>query len=148
MEVILQKDVKNLGKKGEVVDVAEGYARNFLLPRGLAVEATAGNLKQVSLENKAKKQKRERELKEAQDIAAKLDGQKLQIATKVGESGKLFGSITNQDIADRLKRQYKVDIDKRKIELEEPIKSLGKYPVTVRIHPKVKAEVIVQVIEG
>ncbi|HHT37114.1 MAG: 50S ribosomal protein L9 [Candidatus Wallacebacter cryptica] len=148
MEVILQKDVKNLGKKGEVVDVAEGYARNFLLPRGLAVEATAGNLKQVSLENKAKKQKRERELKEAQDIAAKLDGQKLQIATKVGESGKLFGSITNQDIADRLKRQYKVEIDKRKIELEEPIKSLGKYPVTVRIHPKVKAEVIVQVIEG
>lgn len=148
MEVILQKDVKNLGKKGEVVDVAEGYARNFLLPRGLAVEATAGNLKQISLENKAKKQKRERELKEAQDIAAKLDGQKLQIATKVGESGKLFGSITNQDIADRLKRQYKVEIDKRKIELEEPIKSLGKYPVTVRIHPKVKAEVIVQVIEG
>ena len=148
MEVILQKDVKNLGKKGEVVDVAEGYARNFLLPRGLAVEATAGNLKQVSLENKAKKQKRERELKEAQDIAAKLDGQKLQIATKVGESGKLFGSITNKDIADRLKRQYKVEIDKRKIELEEPIKSLGKYPVTVRIHPKVKAEVIVQVIEG
>ena len=148
MEVILQKDVKSLGKKGDIVDVAEGYALNYLIPRGLAVEATKGNLKQVSLENKAKRQRQERELKEAQAVAAKLDGQKLQIATKVGEAGKLFGSITNQDIADRLKRQYKVEIDKRKIELEEPIKSLGNYSVTLRIHPKVKAEVIVQVIEG
>ena len=148
MEVILQKDVKGLGKKGEVVTVADGYGRNFLLPRGLAVLATAGNIKQADLEKEAQKQKRERELKEAQEVAARIQGQKLQIATKVGESGKLFGSITSQEIADRLKRQYKVEIDKRKIDLEEPIKSVGKHPIKIKIHPKVQVEIIVQVTEG
>ncbi len=148
MEVILQKDVKGLGKKGEVVTVADGYGRNFLLPRGLAVLATAGNIKQADLEKEAQKQKRERELKEAQEVAARIQGQKLQIATKVGESGKLFGSITSQEIADRLKRQYKVEIDKRKIELEEPIKSVGKHPIKIKLHPKVQVEIIVQVTEG
>lgn len=148
MEVILQKDVKGLGKKGEVVTVADGYGRNFLLPRGLAVLATAGNIKQADLEKEAQKQKRERELKEAQEVAARIQGQKLQIATKVGESGKLFGSITSQEIAERLKKQYKVEIDKRKIELEEPIKSVGKHQVKIRIHPQVQVEIIVQVTEG
>ncbi|MDI9419465.1 MAG: 50S ribosomal protein L9 [Firmicutes bacterium] len=148
MEVILQKDVKGLGKKGEVVTVADGYGRNFLLPRGLAVLATAGNIKQADLEKEAQKQKRERELKEAQEVAARIQGQKLQIATKVGESGKLFGSITSQEIADRLKRQYKVEIDKRKIDLEEPIKSVGKHPIKIKLHPKVQVEIIVQVTEG
>ncbi|HOB08307.1 MAG: 50S ribosomal protein L9 [Limnochordia bacterium] len=148
MEVILQQDVKGLGKKGDVVKVADGYGRNFLLPRGLAVPATAGNLKQVDLEKESQKQKRERELKEAQEVAARIQGQKLQIATKVGESGKLFGSITSQEIAERLKKQYKVEIDKRKIELEEPIKSVGKHQVKIRIHPQVQVEIIVQVTEG
>lgn len=148
MEVILQQDVKGLGKKGDVVKVADGYGRNFLLPRGLAVPATVGNLKQVDLEKESQKQKRERELKEAQEVAARIQGQKLQIATKVGESGKLFGSITSQEIAERLKKQYKVEIDKRKIELEEPIKSVGKHQVKIRIHPQVQVEIIVQVTEG
>ena len=148
MEVILQQDVKGLGKKGDVVKVADGYGRNFLLPRGLAVPATAGNLKQVDLEKESQKQKRERELKEAQEVAARIQGQKLQIATKVGESGKLFGSITSQEIAERLKKQYKVEIDKRKIELEEPIKSVGKHQVKIRIHPQVQVEIIAQVTEG
>lgn len=148
MEVILQQDVKGLGKKGDVVNVADGYGRNFLLPRGLAVPATAGNIKQVDIEKETQRQKRERELQEAQEIAARIQGQKLQIATKVGESGKLFGSITSQEIAERLKRQYKVEIDKRKIELEEPIKSVGKHPVKIKIHPKVQVEITVQVTEG
>lgn len=148
MEVILQQDVKGLGKKGDVVNVADGYGRNFLLPRGLAVPATAGNLRQVDLEKETQKQKRERELKEAEEVAARLQGQKLQITTKVGESGKLFGSITSQEIAERLQRQYKVEIDKRKIDLEEPIKSVGKHPIKIKLHPKVQVEIIVQVTEG
>ncbi len=148
MEVILQKDVKSLGKKGDIVNVAEGYGRNYLLPRGLAIEATAGNIKQVKVEKQTQKKKKERVVEEAQAIASRIDGQKLQIATKVGESGKLFGAITSQEISDRLKKQYKVEIDKRRIELPEPIKNLGKYNIKVRIHPKIYAEIIVQVIEG
>ncbi|NLM25321.1 MAG: 50S ribosomal protein L9 [Firmicutes bacterium] len=148
MKVILEKDIKGLGKKGDIVTVKEGYGRNFLLPRGLAKEATEGNIKQVSLEKKAEKNKRQRELEAAQEIANRINGQKIQIATKVGEAGKLFGSITSQDIAERLKKQYKVEIDKRKIDLSEPIKNLGNYPVNIRIHSKVHANVIVQVVEG
>ncbi|NMB38456.1 MAG: 50S ribosomal protein L9 [Firmicutes bacterium] len=148
MKVILQKDLKNLGKEGDIVDVAEGYGRNYLLPRGLAVEATEGNIRQVKTEKQAQKQKKAREIEEAQVIAERINGQKLQISTTVGEGGKLFGSITNQEIAQRLKKQYKVEIDKRKIDLAEPIKSLGKYPITIRIHPKVRAEIIVDVVES
>ncbi len=148
MKVILQKDLKNLGKAGDIVDVAEGYGRNYLLPRGLAVEATEGNIRTVKIEKQAKKQKKAREFEEAQVIAGRINGQKLQISTKVGEGGKLFGSITSQEISQRLKKQYKVEIDKRKINLLEPIKSLGKYPITIRIHPEVKAEIIVDVIEN
>lgn len=147
MKVILLKDVKKLGQKGDVVNVAEGYGRNYLLPRNLAVEATEGNVKQIDLERKARKEKKNRELQEAETIAARINGQKLKMTAKVGDAGKLFGSITNQEIANRLKKQYKVDIDKRKIELEEPIRCLGKYPIAVRIHSKVKAEVMVQVVE-
>ena len=95
MKVILEKDIKGLGKKGDIVTVKEGYGRNFLLPRGLAKEATEGNIKQVSLEKKAEKNKRQRELEAAQEIANRINGQKIQIATKVGEAGKLFGSITS-----------------------------------------------------
>ena len=148
MEVILQQDVKNLGKKGDIVKVAEGYGRNFLLPRGLAIEATPGNVKQIKQEKQVEQQKQDRVLKEAQEIAKKIGGQTLKFATKVGESGKLFGSINSQDIAERLLKEYKVEIEKRKVELAEPIKSLGTYPVTIRIHPKVKTEIIVQVTEG
>ncbi len=148
MKVILQKDLKNLGKEGDIVDVAEGYGRNYLLPRGLAVEATEGNIRQVKTEKQAQKQKKAREIEEAQVIAERINGQKLQISTTVGEGGKLFGSVTNQEIAQRLKKQYKVEIDKRKIDLAEPIKSLGKYPITIRIHPKVRAEIIVDVVES
>lgn len=148
MKVILQQDIKKLGKKGDIVEVAEGYGRNFLLPKGLVIEATSGNVKQVSVEKQAEKNKKNRAKQEAQEIADRINGQNLQIATKVGEAGKLFGSITSQEIADRLKKQYKVEIDKRKIDLKEPIKSLGRFTVTIRIHPKVKAEITVSVVEN
>lgn len=147
MKVILQQDIKKLGNKGDIIDVAEGYGRNYLLPRGLAIEATSGNVKQVSAEKQAEKNKKNRATQEAQELADRINNQKLQIATRVGEAGKLFGSITAQDISDRLKKQYKVEIDKRKIDLKEPIKSLGKYTVTIRVHPKVRAEIVVDVIK-
>lgn len=147
MKVILEKDIKGLGKKGEIVEVKEGYGRNYLLPRGLVKEATDGNIRQVNLEKKAEKNKRQRELEAAQAIADRINDQKIQIATKVGEAGKLFGSITTQDIAERLEKQYKVEIDRRRIDLSEPIKNLGNYPISIRIHPKVHANLTVQVVE-
>lgn len=147
MKVILEKDIKGLGKKGEIVEVKEGYGRNYLLPRGLVKEATDGNIRQVNLEKKAEKNKRQRELEAAQEIANRINDQKIQIATKVGEAGKLFGSITTQDIAERLEKQYKVEIDRRRIDLSEPIKNLGNYPISIRIHSKVHANLTVQVVE-
>ncbi|NMB02854.1 MAG: 50S ribosomal protein L9 [Firmicutes bacterium] len=145
MKVILQKDVKNIGKKGDVVEVAEGYGRNFLLPRGLAVEASSGNLRQVAQQKQVESAKAERELKDAEQIGAKIKGQKLQVKAKVGEGGKLFGSITTQEVADQLRKQFSVEIDKRKIELKEPIKSLGTHSIVVKVHPKVHVPVTVNV---
>ena len=146
MKVILQKDVKNIGKKGDVVDVAEGYARNLLFPRGLAVEASTGNLRQVAQQKQVESAKAARELKEAQTVGNKIKEKKLQIKARVGEGGKLFGSVTTQEIADQLRKQFSVEIDKRKIEIKEPIKSLGTHPVVVKVHPKVHVTVTVDVV--
>lgn len=146
LKVILQKDVKNIGKKGDVVDVAEGYGRNYLIPRGLAVEATSGNLRKIEHARKAEAKKAERELKDAQAVGAKIDGKTLEIEARVGDAGKLFGSITNQEIADHLRRTFSVEIDRRKIELKEPIKSLGSYPVQIKVHPQVHISFTVKVI--
>lgn len=146
MKVILQQDVKNIGKKGEIVEVAEGYGRNFLLPRGLAVEASAGNVRKVEHQKQTESNKAARELKEAQKIGAKLRDQDVQVSARVGEGGKLFGSVTTQEIADQIRRQFSVEIDKRKIDLKEPIKSLGTHPVTVKVHPQVHVPVKVKVV--
>lgn len=146
VKVILQKDVKNLGKKGAIVEVAEGYGRNFLIPRGLAVEASAGNVRQIEQLKKVEEAKSARELEQAQELGKKLAGKTLQIKAKVGGAGKLFGSITNQELADRIKEQFAVDIDRRKIDLKEPIKSLGSYSVTAH-HPEVHVTFNVEVIE-
>ncbi|HHY09387.1 MAG TPA: 50S ribosomal protein L9 [Firmicutes bacterium] len=146
MKVILQQDVKNIGKKGEVVNVAEGYGRNFLIPRGLAVEASAGNLRQVEHQRRAEEKRAERELKAAQKVAAELKGRSLKLEARVGGAGKLFGSITSQEIADQLRSQFSVEIDKRKIELSEPIRSLGSYSVLVKVHPQVHVTVNVEVV--
>ena len=146
MKVILQADIKSLGKKGDVVEVAEGYGRNYLLPRGLAVEASEGNLRHVAQQKQLESAKAERELKEAQKIGEKIKDQKLEVQAKVGEGGKLFGSVTPQEIADQLRRQFAVEIDKRKTEIKEPIKSLGTHPVVVKVHPKVHVTVLVNVV--
>lgn len=146
MEVILQQDVKNLGKKGDTVKVAEGYARNFLIPRGMAVEATASNLKQLQQEKKVKAQKAKREEAEARDLAKKLEAQPIVIKAKTGDSGKLFGSVTSNDIVEALEKKN-ISIDKRKIQLPEPIKTLGSYTIPVKLYPGVTADLAVR-IEG
>lgn len=146
MKVILLSDVKKLGQKGDVVEVAEGYARNYLIPKGLAKEATEGSLRELQA-IKEKQLAREREqLEQAKQLAAKLHGQAVQITGKAGDKGRLFGSVTNKEVAEAIAAQFQVDIDRRKIELKEAIKSLGDYPVKVKIHPQVTADIIVRVV--
>ena len=138
MQVILQKDVKALGKKGEIKEVAEGYARNFLFPRGLAVEATGGQLKQHKQQEKGAAGKKAKALEAAENTAAKLNDLQLELTAKVGENGRLFGSITSADVASALKEKG-FSVDKRKVELSDPVKALGTYSVRVKLHPEVEA---------
>ena len=145
MKVILLKDVKNLGKKNDVIEVAEGYARNYLIPRGLAAEASAGNLKQREQELATQSRKRQREEEQAQAIAQKLAGLRLQIKVKAGEGGRLFGSVTSADLAKELER-HGIAVDKRRIELEEPIKQVGSYEIPVKLYPGVQATLAVTVV--
>ena len=145
MEVILRDDVKALGKAGELVKVKAGYARNYLLPQGLAYEATDGNRKRIMAESKARETKRVAERSAAEAIAAKLSGASVSLSRKAGEEGRLFGSITAQDIAEALAAQG-YEVDRRKIELVQPIKALGTHGVPVRLHADVHAEVQVTVV--
>lgn len=145
MEVILREDVKSLGKAGELVKVKPGYARNFLLPKGLAYEATEGNRKRIQAESKARVAKSAEERTAAEALAAKLGAVSVTLARKAGEGDRLFGSITAQDIADALAKQG-FAVDKRKIELEHPIKSLGAHSVPLRLHHEVQAELRVTVV--
>jgi large subunit ribosomal protein L9 len=144
MEVILRDHVENLGKRGEVVKVADGYARNFLLPRNLALPATEGNKKRVEKERKILESKESEERQSAEAIAARLNALDLSIARKVGESDQLYGSVTNADIADLLKEKG-FEIDRRKILLADPIKALGENTVPVKLHRDVTAQVKVTV---
>lgn len=148
MKVILLEDVKKLGNKGEVVDVAQGYARNFLFPRGLAEDATAANLKRREAEIKLAEAKDQHEADDAKQLAERLKSETVTIGAKTGEKGRLFGSITSQDIADAVKQQVQVDIDRRKIDLPESIKTLGKHVVPVKLHPSVTANLNVEVVEA
>ena len=145
MEVILREDVKSLGKAGELVRVRPGYARNFLLPQGLAYEATEGNKKRIAGEQRARAEKVAEQRAGAEAEAAQLAAVTVTIPAKAGEEGKLFGSVTAQDIADALAAQGR-PVDKRRIDLEHPIKLLGWHTVPVRLHPEVAAEVRVQVV--
>ena len=145
MEVILREDVKSLGKAGEMVRVKPGYARNYLLPHGLAYEATEGNKKRIAAETRARGIRSQAERAEAERAAAELSGITLTLSGKAGEEGKLFGSITAQDIADELGRQGH-QVDRRRIELEHPIRTVGSHTVGVRVHPEVHAEVRVSVV--
>ncbi len=146
MKVIFLQDVKGQGKKGQIKDVSEGYARNFLIPKGLVQVATGGNVKQLDQLNKAEEKRKEQEYQDAQALAKEMESLTIELFTKSGEGGRLFGSITSKQIAEALaKKNYKVD--KRKIELSEPIRSLGVTKVPVKLHSKVTAELNVHVKE-
>jgi large subunit ribosomal protein L9 len=145
MKVILTQDVKSLGKKNAVVNVSDGYARNFLFPKNLAKEATTGHLKEVDNLLKKEEAKKQEELNVAQGIASQLKGKTVVFKTKVGDNGKLFGSVTTKEIVEVIEKQYSIPLDKRKVELKENIKILGVYSITVKLHPKVSVEVNVQV---
>jgi len=145
IEVILREDIKTLGRAGEMVRVKPGYARNYLLPQGLAYEATEGNKKRIAAETRVRTARNQAERAEAERFAATLSEVNLTLSGKAGEEGKLFGSITSQDIADALARQG-YTVDRRKIELEHPIKTTGAHSVAVRLHPEVNAELRVSVV--
>ncbi|HEX6669094.1 MAG TPA: 50S ribosomal protein L9 [Gemmatimonadales bacterium] len=145
IEVILREDVKSLGRAGEMVRVKPGYARNYLLPQGLAYEATEGNKKRIAAETRARGVRLQAEKVDAEKLAAALGAVAVTLTGKAGEEGKLFGSVTAQDIADALGRAGHT-VDRRRIELEYPIKTLGEHTVAVRVHPEVHAEVRVSVV--
>lgn len=145
MKVILKQDVKGLGKKGDVVNTSDGYARNFLFPKGLAVEATEGKIKEQQAQKANEAKKKSQELQEAKEIAKKLSEVVLTLKVKTGENGKLFGSITSKDISEALKNQYGYDIDKKKIVLDEAIKVAGIYKVEVKVYPEVSATIKVSI---
>jgi len=146
MKVIFLQDVKGQGKKGEVKDVSEGYARNFLIPRGLAKEASQGNLKTLEVQKLSEERRKQKEREEAEALGKRLDAMTVVIRAKAGEGGRLFGAITSKQVAEALAKEG-IEIDKRKIELEEPIRTLGVTKVPVKLHPQVRATLSVQVAE-
>jgi large subunit ribosomal protein L9 len=143
---VLFEDVKSLGKKGDVVDVADGYARNFLLPRKIAGEADKGAMAQLKAQQKAQERKEANELAEARALAAKIEAAKLAVKAKAGGNGKLFGAVTNADVATAIAGVLDVDIDKHKIEMNNQIKALGSYPVEIKLHKGVVAKTMVDVV--
>ncbi|MDI3476517.1 MAG: large subunit ribosomal protein [Thermoanaerobacterium sp.] len=145
MKVILQKDVKGIGKAGDIVNVSDGYGRNYLLPRGLAIDATKSNINVLNEKKKAEEKKRQKEVEAAQEIAKKLSQETIKLKVKTGENGKLFGSITSKDIQDELNK-IGYDIDKKKINLADAIKTTGTFNVDVKLYPGIQAKIKVEVV--
>ncbi len=148
MKLILLEDVKSVGKKGDLINASEGYAKNFLLPKKLAVEATKSNLNDYELKQKADAKRRQEELEKAQETAAALKDKVVTIKVKTGGNGKLFGSVTNKEVADAIVEQTKLDIDKKKVSIGDPIKMVGERTAVVKLHPKVSAEVTIKIEEA
>lgn len=146
MKVILKDDVKNVGNMGDIVKVTDGYARNYLVPRGLAVEASSKNVKSVEHEKRIIQEKAKKIRNSAQDLSDRISKVTLVMKANAGEEGKLFGSVTTMDIAEALKNEG-FDIDKKKISLDEPIKRIGEHTVNVKIHPEITTNVTVQVVQ-
>lgn len=146
MKVILLDNIKGVGKKDEIINASDGYARNFLLPKKLAVEANPENMSKLKAKEDSNQYKKSVEKEEAKKLAEKLKGILLKIAVKAGENGKIFGSITAKEIADNLREQYKIEVDKKKIELKEPIKTLGSFTVNIKLYEGVIGTLKVQMI--
>lgn len=148
MEVILLQDVKSLGKKGEIVKVNEGYARNFILKKKLGIEATASNLNDLKLQHANSEKIAKEKLDNAKQLAEKIKELSVTVGIKTGAGGKVFGSVSAKEIADAAKKQLDLELDKKKFVLQEPIKSLGTHIIKVKLHPEVTAELAVKVTEG
>ncbi len=145
MKVILLQDIKNVGKKDEIINSSDGYARNYLFPKKLAVEATKDNLNQLKARQDTAKRKKEQEKEEAKQLAEKLKKITLSIQVKAGENGKIFGGVTAKEIAENLKEQQNIEIDKKKIMVKETIKALGNYSVEIKLYEGISANLAVSV---
>jgi large subunit ribosomal protein L9 len=145
VRVILKAEVRGLGRTGDIKDVADGYARNFLLPKGLAIEATGGELKRLGQERQSEKTKKDRAHQDAEELAQRLGEVTLMFKLKAGEQGKTFGSVTAKEVAEALKKEAKAEIDKTQIVLHEPLRSLGVHKVEVRLLSDVRANVTVAI---
>ena len=146
MKVILKQDIKGVGKKDQVINAADGYARNFLLPKGLAIPADTGNMNNLKAKNESIQYRKGEDLKEAKEIAEKMKKITLKIAVKAGDNGKLFGAVTAKEIAESLKKDHKIDVDKKKILLSESIKVAGTTRVEIKLNEGVMASVLVMVV--
>jgi len=145
MKIILTQEVRNIGAPGDVVDVADGYARNYLIPRGLALRATKGTLKQVDTIRRTREVREVRNLEQAQEIAGRLGAMKIRVQAKAGEGGRLFGQVTPAQIAEAIAKAGGPKIDKKRLQLEAPVKSLGAHRAHLRLHPEVEAEIEIEV---
>ena len=148
MKLILLQDVKSVGKKGDLINASEGYAKNFLLPKKLAVEATKSNLNDYELKQKAEAKRKQEELEKAQEMKKQLDEKVVVIKVKTGSNGKLFGSVTNKEVAEEIIKQTGMDLDKKKVSIGDSIKMLGERTAVINLHPKVTAEVTVKIVEA
>lgn len=146
MKVILKENIKGIGKKDQVINASDGYARNFLLPKGLAVEADAGNMSKLKAKQDSNAYKKSQEKEEAEKIANKLSKIMLKIKVKAGTNGKIFGGVSSKEIADNLEKQYNIKVDKKKIELKEPIKTLGVFTIEIKLFENVIGKVKVDII--
>jgi len=145
MKVILLEDVKKLGKKGEIVEVSTGYATNFLFKKKLGVEATNKHLNDLKLQKESEKRRQEEILEEAKKLAKEIENKQITISIKAGEEGKLFGSVSTKEIVKEVKKQLGIEVDKKKIQLDEPIKTLGNHIIQIKLHPTVMAKLTVKV---
>ena len=146
MKVILQQDVKKVGSKGDVVEVSEGYGRNFLLPKKLAVEATAANLETAKQKANSAARKKQQATDEARLLAAQLEKVSVKVAVRIGEGGKLFGSVTGKDVADALAKEQGIDVDRRKISLKSEVTGAGEYEAVIKVHPEIQSTIRVLVV--
>ncbi len=147
MKVILQENVKSVGKAGEVVEVSDGYARNFLLPKKLAIQADKASMNVLNQKNAKKERDEAKKLKSAKDLAAQLEEKGITVKMRAGANGKAFGSVSGKEIAQAALEQYGLEIDRKKIQLAEPIKSFGEFEVPIRLHPEVLAKLKVSIVE-
>ena len=148
MKVILLEDVKSVGKKGELVNTSDGYAKNFLFPKKLAVEATKSNLNEFELKQKAEAKRKKEELEQAQKMAKELEDKIVTVKVKTGENGKLFGSVTNKEVAEEIVKQTGLKIDKKKVSIGDPIKMVGERTAVIKLHPNVAGEITIKIVEG